>query len=409
MVTGSDGDTPEFDDDETTFAQGRLPGRTYASKSFPLKRTNSSDDGHPARFICKVLDTDNETIVEQDGEEWLLRETDAGRYQFKVLVAREAGNVKQLWIQRVPAEGKGGSVKNLLSLTQPEIGRLIDFIKLLDHIPADGETSVRVDDALLDDILSDDSSVAAIYRRDPERVRAVVAADEQATDIVALAARRNVVARFRQMLTDDALFDRLIALEGSGSPERVWQRFFDKNPWLLGVSLSAQLLTSWNDERLEQVVVGSSITGPGKRTDVLMRTSGRIRSMVFAEIKTHRTDLLGKEYRGGCWAPSTELVGGVAQAQGTVHLAVAEIGDRISSLDDDGAELPNDLTYLIRPRSILIAGNLDQLHGAGGGHHPDKVRSYELYRRSVWEPDVVTFDEILARAEGVIEIAAERQ
>jgi hypothetical protein len=35
------------------------------------------------------------------------------------------------------------------------------------------------------------------------------------------------------------------------------------------------------------------VLGPGKRTDALLRTSGSIRSLVFAEIKHHLTDLLG--------------------------------------------------------------------------------------------------------------------
>jgi hypothetical protein len=39
------------------------------------------------------------------------------------------------------------------------------------------------------------------------------------------------------------------------------------------------------------VVAGHSIAGAGKRVDALMRTAGRIRSMVFAEIKHHGTAL----------------------------------------------------------------------------------------------------------------------
>lgn len=108
----------EDDVDETTFAQGRKDDRTYASRSFPLERTASDDAGTPARFICKVFDPVEETMIERRGEEWVIRSTPAGRYQFKLLVAREAGNLKDLWIQRVPAPGQNGAVKNLLHLPQ---------------------------------------------------------------------------------------------------------------------------------------------------------------------------------------------------------------------------------------------------------------------------------------------------
>jgi hypothetical protein len=176
--------------------------------------------------------------------------------------------------------------------------------------------------------------------------------------------------------------------------------FFEDNPWILGVPLTGQLLTSWNNQKLEQVVAGSSIAGVGKRADALLRTSGRIKSMVFAEFKNHRTPLLvDKFYRSGCWPPSGELSGGVAQVQGTVHRAVTEIGDRLQAVADDGSDIPGQYTYMLQPRAFLVIGHLDQLRGKAGGDHHDRVRSFELYRRQLHEPEIVTFDELLARAE----------
>lgn len=397
----------EDDADETTYAQGRLADRTYASRSFPFKRTMSADDGTPARFVCKVFDPETESIVELDGEEWLISSTPAGRYQFKLLVAREAGNVKEIWIQRVPAPDANGAVKNLLNLRQPEAGNLIEFLKTLDSIPVEGETAVRVDDSLVRDLFADPAAMESLYRRDVRRFRQLITDDKAARDVVAVASRREAVTRFQRMLEDDAFFDSLVASEGKGSPERVWQLLFETNPWMLGATLSSQLMTSWSDDKLEQVVDGFDVTGPGKRTDALMRTAGRVRSMMFVEIKTHRTTLLAPEYRSGCWPPSTHLAGGVAQLHGTVHRAVEEIGSRLASRDGDGAEIPGDVTYLVRPRSVLVVGELSELQGALGGDHPDKIRSFELYRRGLQEPEVVTFDELLARAEWVVEAAAE--
>jgi hypothetical protein len=144
-------------------------------------------------------------------------------------------------------------------------------------------------------------------------------------------------------------------------------------------------------------VLESSVSGPGKRTDALMRTNGRIRSMIFAEIKHHRTSLVDKEYRSGCWSPSPELSGGVVQIQQTVHLATREIQGRLADKDDRGVET-GEHTYVVRPRSFLIAGSLDQLRQPSGVHR-QKYESFELYRRNLYEPEIVTFDELLARAE----------
>jgi Domain of unknown function (DUF4263) len=90
----------------------------------------------------------------------------------------------------------------------------------------------------------------------------------------------------------------------------------------------------------------------------------------------------------------------VAQLQGTVYRAVSQIGERLLPHDEDGSELPAEgAAYLIRPRSFLVIGQLGELVGRQGGVHPEKVRSFELYRRSTTEPDILTFDELLARAE----------
>ena len=132
-----------------------------------------------------------------------------------------------------------------------------------------------------------------------------------------------------------------------------------------------------------------------------MRTNGRIRAMVFAEIKHHETHLLGTQYRTGAWAPSAELVGAVAQSQQNIHLASRQINGRLADIDDSEIET-GEHTYMVRPRSFVILGNLDQLRSPQGVHR-SKYESFELYRRNLYEPDIVTFDELLARAEWHVE------
>lgn len=39
------------------------------------------------------------------------------------------------------------------------------------------------------------------------------------------------------------------------------------------------------------------------------------------------------------------------------------------------------------------------------GVHAAKYQSFELYRRNLYEPEIVTFDELLARAEWHVELA----
>lgn len=402
-----DGEGPETseDDPETVYAMGRLPGRTYASKVFPVMGEKSRDYGQPARFVCKVFDENEETEIILEGTEWLVRETPAGRYQIKLMVARDAGRVKTLWIQRVPGPGQAGKIKTLMCLNRENAAALIELLGNLERIPVEGGTSVRVDDALVRDLFASPGSLISIYREDPERFRKLITDDVSARDLVAVSHRREQVEKFKQLLHDDEYFEE----EASRypRPEDAWQKFFESNPWILGISLTGQLLTAWNKDKLEQVVVGPSISGPGKRTDSLLKTAGRIRSMVFVEFKTHRTSLLDEPhyYRSGCWAPSKHFAGGTAQVQGTVSMAIRDIGDRIAELAPDGTEIPGEFTYLIKPRSFLVIGKLSEFSGQQGGHDMARFRSFELYRRNLIEPEIITFDELLARAEWLAETA----
>ena len=215
-------------------------------------------------------------------------------------------------------------------------------------------------------MFADPESLVALYRHDPGRFRKFITDDVNARDVEAAAHRRAPVQHFKRLLGDDEFFASQVADSTIRSREAVWQRFFEQNPWILGITLAGQLLTSWSNDKLEQVVAGPSIDSVGKRVDALLRTAGRVRSMVFAEFKTHDTPLLDKEYRTGCWAPSDHVTGGIAQVQGTVHRAVNAIGERLADAAPDGSDIPGRVTYLIRPRSFLIVGQLADLQGQAG-------------------------------------------
>lgn len=247
------------------------------------------------------------------------------------------------------------------------------------------------------------AAAVSAYRRTPDQVREFITQDPAAEDLVATSHRKQAVKEFRHLLEDDSYFDEQAEqLHGS---EAVWQQFLENNQWIMGGSLSVQFLHAWSKERLEQTVVGSSVKGEGKRSDALLRTAGRVHSLVFVEIKHHRTKLLGELYRPGIWAPSKELSGGVAQVQGTVQRATMSIQERLQEKASDGSDIGGAFSYLLRPRSYLIIGNLEQLHGENGGLHTDKFQSFELYRRHTQEPEIITFDELLARAEGLLDVS----
>lgn len=50
------------------------------------------------------------------------------------------------------------------------------------------------------------------------------------------------------------------------------------------------------------------------------------------------------------------------------------------------------------PKSYLIIGSLNELK-----NHPEKISSFELYRKSITSPEIITYDELFERARFIIE------
>nr|WP_280721687.1 DUF4263 domain-containing protein [Kitasatospora sp. MAA4] len=187
--------------------------------------------------------------------------------------------------------------------------------------------------------------------------------------------------------------------------EAVWQAFFEKNQWIFGYGLNLIACESIDDGKLERITTGASIFGgAGKRIDAIMRSKGLISSMLFCEIKTHETELLARTpYRSGVFHASKELGGGVAQVQVTANkaqqLISREFLDRI--YEDDGTPIDIGLSTT-RPRQVVVIGSLREfIHN--GAVNPAKLSSFELYRTSIQDVEIITFDELYQRACFIVE------
>ena len=232
-------------------------------------------------------------------------------------------------------------------------------------------------------------------RNNPDLLAMFLRSDVDAPDIVALAHRRDVLVRFESLLYDDADFDAAQESVG-GSAEKVWQDFIEANPWVIGSAIAPQFLHSWSKHRLEQTVKGFSIAGPGKRADAVFRTAGALSAVVLAEIKHHRTNLVAAEYRPACWRVSSEVAGGVAQCQGTADEAERLLGPTVDVTTDDGHV--EGRAFVCRPRTVLVVGSLTEFLDDGGNAHHEKFESFERFRRGLRDPEILTFDELFARA-----------
>lgn len=85
----------------------------------------------------------------------------------------------------------------------------------------------------------------------------------------------------------------------------------------------------------------------------------------------------------------------MAQCQFTADEAERQLGPLLESRDREG--FTTDQTLVCRPRSILVVGSLGRFQRDGGLHRP-MFESFERFRRSLSDPEIITFDELIERA-----------
>ena len=344
-------------------------------------------DGQPG---LKFATVENEVV---------LRETPGGRYQIKAAFLEDDRSIRSLTIQRYIKTGPQD--RQYFTFVGSEIDTLIDFIASVKTIQFDGAAKVHLTDEVLREIILDQSQARKIFEKNSELFLELAQQEHITRDLVAVGYRRRQLGHFETLLQDQDFFEsergRLQC-----KPEDVWQKFFEANTWIFGYGLSYQFMSQLDERKLEQIVRGRDLGGAGKRSDALMKTRGIVNSLCFVEIKRHDTPLLGQStYRPDVWPPSAELASGVSQTQATVHAAVDAIGHRLLPRDEFG-DPTGEVLFNIEPRSCLVIGSLGQFQTANGVNTP-KFRSFELFRRNTWRPEIVTFDELLQRARFIVD------
>ena len=116
---------------EAVWALNRRPDRTYFHATFTLRTRGSRDYRQPARYVVKVFDEITDSAgasPDLELEEAVVHSTPGGRKQIKLQVARQAGDVREIQLERVVTTGGRTTVEQLLTLDRDGAGRLIDLV-----------------------------------------------------------------------------------------------------------------------------------------------------------------------------------------------------------------------------------------------------------------------------------------
>lgn len=353
-------------------------------KSFVLRRTQRT------KYLCTV------TLIRNE------RGRFEPRFEFSI---RDTAQSTIESIQLPVETGETRTVKARVDLkdAHEEFGLLVGFLDEQDEIDL-VDTRLRL-------VPGDQADLAKLVKTAPRDkalavIRASLSGGITDSDVALLTDRKASLSEFERLFSDPGYFERARAGLGSNKGEEdVWQDFFERNEWIFGYGLKLISCEGLDDKKLETIVTGSGLMGgSGKRIDALMKTRGRISSLLFTEIKTHTSRLTAlAEYRPGVYVPDKHLRGAVAQVQKTIHKVTLAASQNHHDITTTGGNPSGETVTVVRPRGVVVVGSLDEFEEQHGPNY-ERFASFELYRNSLAGIEVLTFDELLERARYIVEL-----
>jgi len=200
-------------------------------------------------------------------------------------------------------------------------------------------------------------------------------------DINSLLKRREKLAEFKQSLTNHS------------SDESWWQDFFEDNKWIFGYGLNYEIL---RQQQPQPTYGGVKMDGTGgQRGDNLMSTTGDLNFTVLVEIKTPAILLLQgtQEIRNGAWSLSKNLTDALSQIQANIQTWEKQGSEQPENRD----KLEKLSVFTVKPKGIIVIGSLSQLLDR------NKRETFQRFRKSIHGIDIITYDELFARAKFIVE------
>ncbi|HWA95073.1 MAG TPA: Shedu immune nuclease family protein [Terracidiphilus sp.] len=187
-----------------------------------------------------------------------------------------------------------------------------------------------------------------------------------------------------------AKFERELTAQRWTEPS--WEKFFMANEWIFGLGLRFQFLSVLQNQANYG---GKGFARKGEQKgEFLMHTEAEDeRFTVLVEIKRPDTQFFGERpYRSGVPGFTPEFMNAISQVQVNSHTWEFEGSKR----QQDSERLAQDRIRTISPRSILVCGHTRELNNL------DKRKAFELMRCNLRAPEILTFDELFARAKFIV-------
>ena len=219
-------------------------------------------------------------------------------------------------------------------------------------------------------------------------------------DIVNLGYRKTQLSIFRNIIHDrEALFNWADQNSISKhSEEGIWQKFFERNTWIFGYGLDYK----FNYLLQREADIGhSDFSGSDSPISDFLLSDSRFVTLV--EIKLPGSKIFrDRKNRAGTWSLHTELTESISQVITQKSEIIANYANKSAYLED-GSLMIEDIAD---PKTFLIYGRWPEEAKGSDKNAGIQRRTFELFRRNLRNVEVITYDELLDRAEFIVEHAS---
>lgn len=172
--------------------------------------------------------------------------------------------------------------------------------------------------------------------------------------------------------------------------EKKWQAFFKEYNWIFSQLFASPVIYFDSEAYVGGKTIGNT---NGKVVDFVYKNA-LTNNVTLIEIKTHLTPLLeSKAYRGKDVFSITKHFSG----------AISQVLDQKDNLLSEFNSLSKGTDLqAFNPRCIVVIGKIDSLS-------KDQRKSFELFRNSYKEINIVTFDEIFKTIENLLKILTRKK
>lgn len=376
---------------EADFFKLRKEGKIYFSKAFKL-----SENAGVSRNVKIVFENSDIVLAGEINGALTLRQSPKKKQQVAILVSQDDKQVKRLTLQRFDERKSGDYVSSeahTFTFRGDELIRLLSFLKSIKFIDFSNQENFQIED------LSSSSGNKALIdsdERDFLKILKNIGGDE----------RIDLLQKVKDNLSKkdiDIILGRKEALEvfnyhmkNLDWDETKWQEFFEEQKWIFGYGLDYRIMkpfdremnvTSIGTDNKEKVIIDFLMTFTDFTATVEIK---RPDTLIFDKTKN----------RSGTWGFHSNFIGAVSQVleqKAEWHI----LGQNNNLFNKEGNEKLGKRTR--DAKAILIIGNKSEFLALQNIREKEiKEDTFELFRRGSRNVEIITFDELLERANFIV-------